>query len=312
MSILPDDVYSRRGAGGARGTILGLPLFLLVLLSIGLLALSRLQHGLVIELQSRVESAMAPLLAATLEPLEPLRRLGRDLQSHVALTAELDRLRAENQRLRGWEARAQELERRLARLEQLAKTVQNGGVEQLSARVISHGSGPFVRIALVNAGVPQGVRPGFPVVDADGLVGRVVGAGERASRVLLLTDINSRIPVVVGDGEARAILVGDNGPQPRLSYVASYARIENGDVVSTSGVGGVFPRGLRIGTAIVTGDVVRVKPYAAFGSLEYVSILFHDDPAGDLAEEDKRGQPAGRAGRRGAPPQPADAAVGVR
>lgn len=311
MSILPDDVFSRRGAGGARGTILGLPLFLLVLLSIGLLTLSRLQHGVVIELQSRLESAIAPLLAATLEPIAPLRRLGRDLQSHVSLAAELERLRAENQRLRGWEARANELERRLSRLEQLARTVQNGGVEQLSARVISHGSGPFVRIALVDAGAPQGVRPGFPVLDADGLVGRVVGAGEKASRVLLLTDINSRIPVVVGDGEARAILVGDNGPQPRLSFVASYARIENGDVVSTSGVGGVFPRGLRIGTAVVTGDVVRVKPYAMLGSLEYVSILLHEDPARDLAEEDKRAASVPR-GRRGSQAQPADTAVRVR
>lgn len=312
MSILPDDVFSRRGADGRRGTILGLPLFLLVLLSIGLLTLSRLQHGVIADLQGRIEGMMVPLLAASLEPLQPLRRLGRDLRSHLSLVAELDRLRADNQRLRGWEARAHELERRLARLEQLANTVRNGGSEQLSARVISHGSGPFVRIALVNAGAAQGVQAGFPVVDADGLVGRVVGVGEKASRVLLLTDINSRIPVVVGHGEARAILVGDNGPQPRLVYVAGHARIESGDVVATSGVGGVFPRGMRIGTAVLAGDGVRVKPDAALASLEYVSILFHEDPARDLAEEDKRARPATRGSRRGPQALPADATAGVR
>ena len=127
-------------------------------------------------------------------------------------------------------------------------------------------------------GREDGARRGFPVVDGDGLVGRIVETGARASRVLLVTDINSRIPVLVGRQAQRAVLQGDNGPAPRLHYLAADAVVSAGDEVYTSGVGGVLPRGLRIGTVIEDAGSFRVQPHARLDELDFVSILQFELP----------------------------------
>jgi rod shape-determining protein MreC len=133
------------------------------------------------------------------------------------------------------------------------------------------------------------VKTGYPVINADGLVGRIVDIGPTTARVLLASDLNSRIPVVVGPNGVRAILAGDNGPSPRLIYLPDGAKIAIGDDVATSGTGGLFPAGLRIGA--VTGDLAdpRVAVRANLDKLEYLSVLFFDDPSRALTE-DQSGQ----------------------
>ena len=177
------------------------------------------------------------------------------------------------------------MERKVAKLESLSKTVDEPKIDFITARVIADTSGAFVRSVVIGAGRQSSVRTGYPVVNADGLVGRVVEIGRGSARVLLPTDLNSRIPVVIGSKNVRAILAGDNGSQPRLTYLAPDAVIAIGDEVSTSGVGGIFPRGLRIGT--VAGDVSagRVKLRADMDELEYVSVLFFDNPELQLIDE---------------------------
>ena len=83
-----------------------------------------------------------------------------------------------------------------------------------------------------------------------GLVGRVIGVTDGASRVLLLTDVASRTPVMIDRTNARAILTGDGGPNPRLDYLRGHDPIQEGDRLLTSGDGGVLPRGLPVGTAV--------------------------------------------------------------
>jgi rod shape-determining protein MreC len=142
------------------------------------------------------------------------------------------------------------------------------------------------------------VKAGYPVINAEGLVGRVVDVGPNSSRVLLASDVNSRIPVSIGPNATRAILIGDNGPDPRLLYLPDGAKIAVGDDVATSGVAGLFPPGLRIGT--VTGDPneARVLLRANLDRLAYVSVLFFNGPSRALAEG-LAGKPPYRAARGG-------------
>jgi rod shape-determining protein MreC len=305
MIKLRHDVYARgsvpvRSVGARAATSRPGLIFVLMFVSVALLLLSRLNHVYVSDLRLQLAELMAPALTAALGPVEPIRQAGQKIASYRELFSELDRLRAENQKLRGWEWRARETERKVEQLGRLARVVEEPGLSFSTTRVVADSSGPFVRTAMLGLGRTNGMRPGYPVVNASGLVGRIVETGSRASRVLLVTDINSRIPVQVGKAGTRAVMLGDNGTSPRLGYVASTEKVENGDEVFTSGVGGLFPRGLRIGTVVADGSAFRVEPHARLGELDYVSVLFFESLALDLAEDDKPARGREVPNRRGA------------
>ncbi len=285
MIKLRPDLYSRQGGIARRvGARQGL-LSALVFLSIALLVLSRLQHGYITELRLQMAELMAPALKAALVPLEPVRRVGQRVSAYFEMFNELERLRDENQKLRGWEWRARETERKFVQLGRLANVVEEPGLPFITARVVADSSGPFLRSAMLGAGGRHGLKAGYPAVDANGLVGRILETGEEAARLLLVTDINSRVPVLVGGDAIRAVLTGDNGPAPRLMYLPSEARVAVGDEVYTSGVGGLYPRGLRIGAVIDDGPRLRVSPHARLDNLEYVSVLLYDSPTLSLADD---------------------------
>lgn len=287
MTRLKDDSLNLvRGGLKAPRRVEVRPLFaILVAVSMGLLLLSRLNHSALAHARWRIAESLSPVLEAAMVPLQPVRTFGRQIAAQVDMTSELERLKTENQKLSNWEWRARELERKLADLESLSRTVSAPILNFVTSRVIADSSGAFVRSVMIDAGRTESVRTGFPVVNGDGLVGRVVETGAHTARVLLATDLNSRIPVVIGANNVRAIMAGDNGPEPRLIYQPQDSKIEVGDEVATSGTGGLFPRGLRIG--VVTGDAKapRVTLRAKLDGLEYVSVLFFEDPSLGLLGE---------------------------
>lgn len=272
----------------------------LIFLSLSLLLLSRLHHSQIADLRWRVASFFAPLLQAATVPTAPIREFAGAISSQIDMTAELERLRTENQKLSGWDWRAQQLEAKLADLEAQMKVVPQQGFEFVTSRVIADSSGAFARSVMIDSGEKQRVKPGYPVVNADGLVGRVVDVGPNSARVLIASDLNSRIPVSVGASGVRAILAGDNEPEPRLLYLPEGAEVRVGDAVGTSGIGGLFPAGLRIGVVSDTAGTPRVALRAHLDRLSYVSVLLFDDPARALAE-DLRGEVKAEQERRPKP-----------
>jgi rod shape-determining protein MreC len=136
-----------------------------------------------------------------------------------------------------------------------------------------------VKTLLVNAGQREGVKKGQAVVTGDGLAGRIVEIGSKSARVLLLTDLNSRVPVIVETSRYRGILAGDNTDRPRLIFLPANAKTSNGQRVVTSGHGGVFPPGLPIGTISAVGDGdIRIQPFADWERVEYLSVLLYEIP----------------------------------
>jgi rod shape-determining protein MreC len=305
MRLLRQDAYTRGGTDALSRGIRPGTSFLLVFVSFALLFLSRLHNGHIAEVRLQLAELMAPVLKAALVPLDPLRRAGQRVGDYLELAREVDRLRAENQRLRHYEWRAQESERKAGQLARLANVIEEVGIEFVTARVVATSSGPFVRSAMLGLGRDQGMKTGFPVIDANGLVGRLVETGPRAARVLLVTDINSRIPVQIGKGATRGILLGDNGPLPRLGYLPADATIEEGDEVYTSGVGGVLPRGIRIGILVADGGGYRMRPHARLDELDFVSVLLFESPTIELNEDSKTPKPREQLQRRSALGRPA-------
>ncbi len=131
------------------------------------------------------------------------------------------------------------------------------------------------------------------MVNGDGLVGRIVEAGRNSARVLLLTDLNARIPVVIESTRVSAILAGDNTDRQRLIFMPDNARVSPGDRIVTSGRGEMLPAGLPIGTVVSVADgVARVQPFADWHTLEYVRVLDFARPAPSASADGAA--PAGR------------------
>jgi rod shape-determining protein MreC len=160
-------------------------------------------------------------------------------------------------------------------------------IPMVSARVVSDSRGPFANTRLANAGRERQVQVGNPVMSEYGLVGRVVGVTRGASRVLLLTDIASRTPVMVDRTNARAILAGDGGPNPKLEYLRGHDPVKEGDRIVTSGDGGLMPRGLPVGVAVKGVDGAwRVVLSSEAGAIDFVRILLFEDFA-QLVDQDE-------------------------
>ena len=127
---------------------------------------------------------------------------------------------------------------------------------------------------LINVGARDGILDGWAAMDGIGLVGRVSGVGERSSRVLLLTDASSRVPVTVQPSGQRGLIVGDNTLAPPIDFVENRDLIRPGDRVVSSGDGDVFPSGVLIGhIAVDTGGRMRVRLAADYERLEFLRIL---------------------------------------
>jgi rod shape-determining protein MreC len=193
----------------------------------------------------------------------------------VSQNHELKKQVAELQR---WRDAAIALKNLNLRYESLLKLRTDPPIPMVSARVVSDARGPFSQARLADAGSAAGVKIGNPVMSENGVVGRVVGVTRNASRILLLTDVESRTPVLIDRTNARAILTGDGGPNPKLEFVRGPNAVKDGDVVLTSGDGGLYPRGLPVGVAAVDyRGVWRVRLYSDRAAIDFVRILVFDD-----------------------------------
>jgi rod shape-determining protein MreC len=183
------------------------------------------------------------------------------------------RLARENDQLLQWQQVALKMSADNRDLRGLLKAVPETAVSYVTARVIANSGGGYVRTVMVNAGTDEGLARGQAAITGDGLAGRLTEVGSRAARVLLITDLNSRIPVVIESSHANAVLAGDNSALPRLIYAGQPETIRIGDRILTSGEGGVFPPGLPVGVVAALDQGPRVEPYVELSQLGYVLVV---------------------------------------
>jgi rod shape-determining protein MreC len=256
-----------------------LSLVFMLTLAVALLLLGRAETYVFDRARQVVTDLAAPLLEMASRPVAVARRVIERTDEYAYVFDENERLREENAQLMEWRDVALKLEAKVARFEALLNVQVDPSIKYLSGRVVSDNGGPFVETVIVNVGSDKGAKSGQAVIDSEGLVGRVVATGPKASRVLLLTDLNSRIPVVIEPAHYKAVLAGDNTDWPRLDYLVVTGGVSAGDRVVTSGDGGLIPPGLPIGLVIQTSDgFLRVQSFADRDRLDYVRVLQYDFP----------------------------------
>lgn len=218
-----------------------------------------------------------PVISAINEPVYKLAYSIKTLTGLASLEAENQRLRDENIRLRSWYSQATKLQTENQSLRELLNVVPDPNHRYITARILSDAGSNFAKTLMVKAGKKQSVAKGQAVVSDKGLIGRVIETSHQTSRVLLVTDMNSRVPVYIEGVNQHAVMAGRNDATPALVYLPAGIQLKPGQVITTSGYGGVFPPGLPVG--IVAADQNKapvVRLYSDFNALLYVRIVNTD------------------------------------
>jgi rod shape-determining protein MreC len=220
-----------------------------------------------------ITDAVTPILRVMSAPASLIADFIGNIHELAAIREENAALRETNARLLQWQSVAQKLESENKSLRDLLALVPEPQATFVTARVVADTGGAFAQSLIITAGSQAGIKKGQVVMTGEGLVGRITQAGVFSSRVLLITDINSRIPVLVGDAGNRAILVGDNTLRPRLMYLNNRIAAP-GDKVVTAGDAEAFPPGLPIGqVASVSDGAVEVQPFVVRDKLMHVRVV---------------------------------------
>jgi rod shape-determining protein MreC len=225
-----------------------------------------------------VESVTGPIGGVFAAPVRWFGHASDYIGGYFFAVSENRRLKRELADLQPWRDQAIALKNVNARYEAMLGLRPEPPVPMQTARSISDSRGPFSRARLIDTGSAKGVKVGNPVINEHGLVGRVVGVSPNISRVLLVTDVASQIPVLVDRSDARAILKGDGSGNPRLEFVRGVGSVQAGDRILSSGDGGGLPRGVPIGVAAKGIDGSwRVKLFSDRGAIDYVKVLLFED-----------------------------------
>lgn len=201
-------------------------------------------------------------------------------------------VRAENEALRQALASAQvEIQRQRAladRSRSLESILQLGSSTELqtaAAQIIGAAASPDFRTVTIDKGTRLGLKADMAVLGPNGVVGRVVVAGPRASRVQLLVDRNAAAGVLIERSRAQGVVVGAGDNRLRLEFVSELSDVAVGDLVVTSGIDGIYPKGFAIGQVDavekngVTYRTIGVRPAVDFSSLEDVLVVLTPTPA---------------------------------
>ncbi len=175
------------------------------------------------------------------------------------------------------------------RLERIAEMRDDFEVPMLPAELVGSDVSPYFHSVLLDRGRSDGVRSGMPVISESGLVGLVVATSSQASKTLLLLDRLIAIDGTVQRSRARGIVRGRGDDPPLFEFVARGGDIEPGDLLITSGLDGVYPKGLLIGTVTDVEEpgarllrTARLEPAVDFGRLEQAFVMLRRGPTMEL------------------------------
>jgi rod shape-determining protein MreC len=244
-----------------------------------LMVLGKADTPLIERARVSVVDALSPIMEGLAKPIASVRQLYDNARDFWSLREQNASLRADQDRLLEWQTVARQLQAENDALRAMLKLVPEPSAVFVTARVVADNGGAFVRTVLVTAGLRDGVRKGSVAMTGEGVVGRVAEVGEHSARVLLLSDISSRIPVTIERTRDQAILAGDNSDNPRLLYLPHGNALTPGDRIVTSTAGGAFPGGLPIGQVVAIQDGVPiVQLFVAWDRLEYLRLVDYKLP----------------------------------
>mgnify|MGYP001347683326 FL=1 len=281
MSTNRDDFgIAIRSALLQRGARQKFSLFFLILISIGLFALDSSELKPIKILRSLVNDGIYRASAITSSPLRFASATKDFFVNHIFIYEENEKLKIEVEQLKKQKFITSYLETENKQLQEVAQLDKKSSFETIGAKIMLDKNSPYLNSVIINKGSNVGIKLGMPVLSKGHLVGRIVEVNFISSRILLLNDLNSRIPVVISPNGAQAILSGVGKSKPNLEYLPENFDVADNSLVYTSGKDGVLFSGISIGKAVFEDDRVKVKLFTDPNQIFLVNVVL--DKATDL------------------------------
>lgn len=206
------------------------------------------ESGPIHSVRSVVNTVATPVRMVGSVVAAPFHAIGNVVSNVTAPQETLSELREQNEQLTAEVAKLTEAEKTAERLEGLLGLQSTYSLESTAARIVGGSSDAWSQTVTIDKGTIDGLEVGMAVCNSGGAIGQIVEVSASSSTVRLLTDENSGISAMVQRSRAQGILQGQPDGTLLLNYVAADSDVSVGDIVITSGLGGVFPKGLPLGT----------------------------------------------------------------
>ncbi len=253
---------------------------LIILIGFVLIFVGKADMLAVRTVQTSVSGIFAPLFDVVAAPVRAIETMFEGMRTVASLREETVRLRAENERLKRWQRRSEILESENRQLRTVLGAVIPADRQAVTARAIAAPGSSFLHTMMITHGRDKRIHRGDPVVTADGLVGYIIEVGKRHSWVLMLSDVNSRIPILLSTSSWPGLAIGQNSDMLSLSFLPLEAEPKENELVLTSGHGEILPPGLPVGrVARGGGRDFYIQPVVDLRRVAFVSILVR--PQGD-------------------------------
>lgn len=257
-------------------------IFALFLCAFLLILLSKVNSPIVSVVNNAIIRVSGPIMQIVEFPARIVHNVYTYIRDVSNIYSDNRALRFENKQMMVLQNKVRTLEVENQLLERLLNYVPPADASFMSAKIIAESGDNFTHTLLVYIG-DEAVRKGQIVLGEESVIGRIDRVSGKYAKIILVTDINSKIPVVIERTRVRGILSGNNTDKPQLIFIRDTSDIQEGDVVVTSGVGGMFPSGLPIGfISSVKNGIIEIETMADISRVEYVQIVDYG-----LSGEDK-------------------------
>lgn len=246
---------------------------LLIVFCVVLLFLGHGKENRLKKVRAVISTYMSPVLETISKPASFASEAVDDARKFVSLSEEVDRLKGENEKLRHLQTVALQNDIKLKQLQSFLNLKLDPRIRYITSRAIANVDSPYKDSISLNAGRKNGVAKGHAVIDQNGFLGQVSEVDESSSRVLLITDLNSRIPVRLDPGGVSAMLVGAQNNTAELKYFPFDYALKPDTKIYTSGEGALLPAGILIGHVVKKDEKSTVTLAANLKHINYVKIL---------------------------------------
>ena len=261
-----------RSAFLRRGTQQRFSLFVLVILSVVLIFAETIETRPLNKVRSFVKDVVYRSATIVSFPLKSANNFAGFLENHLNLYSNYNELIKENNELKNNISKTDFLELENSQLRKLIDEQIESPSNLVSARVMLDKQSPYLNSFVINIGSNKGIKNGMAVLDGKNFIGRIVDVNFFSSRVLLVSDLNSKIPVLSEPSGSHAILSGHGTNEPTLEYLSKNNGIQDDDKIYTSGKEGIFTPGLVVGKAKIEKNKIKVLLFADLDQITFVNI----------------------------------------
>ena len=266
-----DFIIAIRSAFLKRGTKQRFSLFVLLFSSIFLIVLGKFNFTAINYLKITINEVVYRTSFVASIPEKYITYSYRAIEEHIKLYKDYNFQKKELEKLKSEKYEVKFLEAENKRLKKVLNDI-NYSSELVIAKVIIDKQSPFLRSIIINKGSKNNITKGMSVLSDSYLIGKVVEVNYMTSRVLLLSDLNSRIPVTIEPGSVQSILHGDGKNSGNIQYTKDNLPIADGSIIYTSGTGGLLKSGIPIGKIEQNENQNRVNFFIDFSQLRYVKV----------------------------------------